>query len=73
MTEAVSHHSVSEKARVRSQCSPCGICGEHNDTGKGFSLNASVSSISIIPLMIYTQLNLKVALNQNYKKTNLGT
>ena len=30
-------------ARVRCQCSPYGMCGEHSDTGTGLSLSRAVS------------------------------
>jgi hypothetical protein len=42
MAQAVSHRPPTAKARVRSRVSPCGICGEQNGTGTGFSPSTSV-------------------------------
>jgi hypothetical protein len=36
MAQAVSHRPLTTEARVRSQVSPCGICGGQSGTETGF-------------------------------------
>jgi hypothetical protein len=56
MTKAVSRRSVTAEARVRSQVSPCGICGGRNVTGTdlfppqyfGLPLSASFHECSVL-------------------------
>jgi len=44
LSEAVSRQPVTAEARVHSQASPCGICGEQSGTRAGLSARTSVSS-----------------------------
>ena len=51
LTPASSRLFLTAVARVRFQCSPCGICGGQSDDVLCFSPRNSVSSCHIIPLM----------------------
>ena len=42
VAQAVSRRPLTAKDRVRSQASPCGICGGQSDTSTGFSPSTSV-------------------------------
>jgi len=64
---AVSRRPLSAEALVRSQVSPCEICGGERDTGTGFSpntlsefggsLNRKILSLFILSLIGYTSHN----------------
>jgi hypothetical protein len=49
MAQAVSHRPLIAEAQGRARVSPCGIYGEQNGSGTGFSLSSSVFPVSIIP------------------------
>ena len=54
MSWAVSRRHLTTEAWVRSQTSPCEICGGQSVTGTGFSPSTSVSPVSTIPPMPHT-------------------
>jgi hypothetical protein len=94
MSQAVSRRHLSAEFRVRSQNSPCGICGEHtvalglmslpvlwcpcgiygghSGTRPDVSASASVSPVSIIPLMLHIFLHSYVALTGRTKGLKPG-
>jgi hypothetical protein len=49
MAQAVSRRPLTAEAWVRSQVSPCGICGGQRGTGTGFSPSTSVVPVNFIP------------------------
>jgi hypothetical protein len=55
MVLAVCRGSLTADARVQSQASACGICGEQSGTGTGFSPSTWVYPVSIIPPMLRTR------------------
>jgi hypothetical protein len=48
MAQAVSRRPLTAEALFRSRVRPCGICGEQNGTGTGFS-----PSTSVLPCQFY--------------------
>jgi hypothetical protein len=42
MAQVVSRRPFTVEARVHARINPCGICGEQNGTGTGFSPSSSV-------------------------------
>lgn len=44
MVQVISSPSLTAEVEVRSQTSPCGICGEQSGSATGFSLSNSVFS-----------------------------
>ena len=42
MAQAVSRRPLTAETRIRSQASPCGICGAQSGTATGFSTSTSV-------------------------------
>jgi hypothetical protein len=61
MAQAVSLQPLTAEARVRSQVSPCGICGGQCGTGTGFSPSFRFSLVSFIPPVLhYTEKRKKL-------------
>jgi hypothetical protein len=53
MAQAVSRRPLTAEAWVRSQVSPCEICGGQSDTGTGFSPSCRFSPVNFIPLLLH--------------------
>jgi hypothetical protein len=64
MADAVSRLPFTEEARFRSYASLLEVCGGQNGAKTGFSPKFRLSSISIIPSMRHTHLQLRVALTR---------
>ena len=56
-SQAVSRRHLSAEFRVRSQNSPCGICGGRSGTRPDVPPSTSVSPVSIIPPMLHIFLH----------------
>jgi hypothetical protein len=53
MAQDVSRRPLTAEAQVRSQVSPCGICGGQSGTGTGLSPSTSVSPVNFIPPVLH--------------------
>lgn len=62
MAQAVSRRSFTVEAWVRSQASPCEICGRHSGTGTGFFRVFSFPPVSIILTMHRAHIHLSPTL-----------
>jgi hypothetical protein len=60
LRRSVSRRLLSTEGWIRSQISPCEICGGQTDTGKGFLLSTTTTTIIIIIIIItiITAINL---------------
>jgi hypothetical protein len=56
MVHVVTSRSLTTEDRVRSRVSPCGTCGEQNDTRTGYSTSFYFSA-SIIPLRLHSHIS----------------
>jgi hypothetical protein len=73
MAEAVIRRPLTVEARVRTQVSPCAICGEQSALGQVCLKLLPSSPVSIIPLTLHAHLHLHVALIRRTNGWSLGT
>jgi hypothetical protein len=77
MAQAVSRRPVTAEALVRSRVSPCGICGEQNGTGTGFSPRTSVFPCQFhttgAPLQVKTKKRIFFITGLHNKPQGCGT
>jgi hypothetical protein len=72
MAQAVSRRTLTSEARVRSQVSPCEVCGTRSVANTKVSLPLlPISPVSIIPPTLHAYLHLHVPLSRRKNLRNL--